>query len=192
MNQIINGNQKIVHGSILDRAIQTGASFAESFLDCDAVIMVDVSGSMSTPDAAFGQSRFQAANQQLEKLQGELPGRIAVCSFSDKAKFCATGLPRDTECTTDMVAALAFLKDFDDAGIRLILISDGEPNDEAGTLAAAGKFASKIDTVFVGSEMSAGREFLRKLSAATGGVSICQETKQLDGLSANVRLLLGA
>ena len=31
----------------------------------------------------------------------------------------------------------------------------------------------------------------KELSATTGGVSICQETKQLDGLSANVRLLLG-
>ena len=192
MNQIINGNQKIVHGSILDRAIQTGASFAESFLDCDAVIMVDVSGSMETPDAAFGQSRFQAANQQLEKLQGELPGRIAVCSFSDKAKFCATGLPRDTEGTTDMVAALAFLKDFDDAGIRLILISDGEPNDEAGTLAAAGKFTSKIDVIFVGPENGPGADFLRRLAQATGGVYVNNKPETLNQLSGNVRLLLGS
>lgn len=192
MNQIIHGNQKIVTGSILDRALQTGQSFAESFLDCDAVIIVDVSASMDTSDAANGQTRFAAAAAQLEKLQNELPGKIAVCSFSDRAKFCATGLPKDTEGTTDMVNALEFLKDFDDCGIRLILISDGEPNDDDGTLQKAQTFVSKIDTVFVGSEMSAGREFLRKLSAATGGVSICQETAKLNGLSANVRLLLGA
>lgn len=192
MNQIIHNNQKIVSGSILDRAIQTGTNFAEAFLECDAVIIVDVSASMDCPDAAHGQTRFAAASQQLERLQNELPGRVAVCSFSDNAKFCASGLPRSTEGSTDMVAALEFLKDFDDAGIKLILISDGEPNEEAETLAKAREFKSKLDTVFVGSEMSAGREFLRQLSAATGGVSICQDTKQLEGLSANVRLLLGA
>lgn len=192
MNQITQNNSNIVSGSILDRAMQTNQTFAESFLDCEAVIMTDVSASMDTHDCHNGQSRFEAANEQLKQLQAEMPGKIAVCSFSNSAKFCAAGLPKTTEGTTDMVEALEFMKDFDGAGIRLILISDGEPDDEAATIRLAEKFESKIDTIFVGNEMSSGREFLRRLSMATGGVSIVQNTDKIHLLSSNVRLLLGA
>lgn len=193
MAGLIYQNQKIVSGSILGNALSNNISFAESFLDCEAVIMCDVSASMSARDAGKEGmlSRFEAMNIELEKLQNSLPGKLAVCSFSMSAKFCPAGLPKNTESLTDMVKALEFMKDFDDAGIKLILISDGEPDDEYSTLRIAQGFKSKIDTIFVGSEMSAGRDFLRRLAEATGGISIVQETEKLNFLSENVRLLLG-
>lgn len=189
---LINSQQKIAKGSILDVANQTGKSFAESFLECDAIIAVDVSASMSTRDCQENTSRFDMAVRELEKLQAQLPGKVAVCSFSSSTKFIASGVLKDTESLTDMVKCLEFLKDFDGAGIKIILISDGEPDEKEPTLKLAQTFVTKIDTVFVGNETSKGREFLRQLAEATGGISITNKTQELNLLSSNLRLLLGA
>jgi tryptophan synthase alpha subunit len=91
-----------------------------------------------------------------------------------------------------MVKLLKFLKDFDGLGIKIIVISDGEPDEKDETLRIAKTFATKIDTVFVGSETGRGRDFLRDLSTATGGISINNKTSELNLLSSNLRLLLGA
>ena len=91
-----------------------------------------------------------------------------------------------------MVKALEFVKRVDGCGIKIILISDGEPNDEAATLSCAKTFSTRIDTVFVGKETSEGRAFLKKLSDATGGISVCQETEKLHFLGTNLKLLLNA
>ena len=70
---------------------------------------------------------------------------------------------------TDMVAALRFVRPADGLGIRIILISDGDPDDDEKTLTLARQFKSHIDTVYIGPEKGRGREFLAKLSGATGG-----------------------
>ena len=180
-----------VTGSLLDVANQSGLSIAESFMNVDAVILVDVSGSMSERDTASGESRYQVALAELEKLQSELPGKIAVCGFSDHTKFAVGGIPQFSQGMTDMVKALEFIKKVDGCGIKLILISDGEPDDSIATLKIARTFESKIDTVFVEKENSAGRNFLQQLSNATGGISVCQETEKLHFLGTNLKLLLG-
>ena len=60
------------------------------------------------------------------------------------------------------------------------------------TLSEARKFTSKIDTIFVGPEGDPGREFLKKLSAATGGISITNQAEQLGKLSDNITRLIAA
>lgn len=185
-------NVAIVAGSLSAVSKKKGEPLAFSFLNCKAFVMVDVSASMGATDAGEGLSRYDAACKQLEKLQAENPGEIAVGCFSNRADFCPGGVPVMMNSMTDMVAALRLMKMADATDIRLILISDGEPNDDEGTLKEAQKFISKIDTIFVGREDGSGREFLRKLSAATGGVSIVNQTEQLGKLSENITRLIAA
>ena len=182
----------LVKGSLSDVAKKEGQSLASGFLNVKAFVMVDVSGSMQMGDAAGGRSRYDAACDQLADLQAANAGEIAVACFSGKAQFSPGGVPVMMGGTTDMVAALKMLKMADNTGIRLILISDGEPDDRSGALRAAEQFTSKIDTIYIGPEDGHGREFLRRLSEATGGISIFNQTAELGKLSDNITMLLGA
>jgi|ERR1043165_3799758 Mg-chelatase subunit ChlD len=186
-----NQSKAIVKGSLGAIAQEKGKSIAEIFLGVDAIILVDVSGSMTQNDARE-QRRYDVACRELEKLQGQLPGKLAVVAFSGGVKFCPSGKPDFMMGMTDMEAALKFIKPADGCGIRLILISDGEPDEPEKTLKLAKKFQTKIDTVYVGSEDGDGRDFLRQLSDVTGGVSITQETENLHLLGDSVRKLLSA
>lgn len=182
----------MITGSLGAVARKNNQSLAFSFMSVKCLVMVDVSASMGDMDAGDGLSRYDAACEQLKALQNANAGEIAVCSFSDKAEFCPSGVPIFQRRNTDMSAALQMMKMADGCGIKLVLISDGEPNDEDEALKIASKFTSRIDTIFVGSETSSGRDFLRRLSAATGGVSIVNKTEQLNLLSENITRLIGA
>lgn len=143
-------------------------------------------------DAGGGMSRYDAAVKQLDHLQNENPGEIAVASFSNHANFCPSGVPINQSGMTDMVAALKMMLMADNTDIRLVLISDGEPNSEEEALKIASKFKSKIDTIFVGNETGMGREFLKKLAAATGGIAVVNKTEDLGLLSDNITKLIAA
>lgn len=152
----------LVPGSLQAIAKQQNQSIAETFLGADAIILVDVSGSMSgTP--------FDQACSELRKLQSDLPGKVAVIGFSDCPEFAPSGRPRFSSGGTDLARALAFVHVADGCGVRFIVISDGYPNDPEAALREAKKFESRIDCVYIGPEGGAGAEFLRKLAAASGG-----------------------
>lgn len=198
----------IIPGSLAAVARQEGQSLAESFLAADAIVIVDVSGSMDARDVdpapapvraswddgpSFsppnqGRTRYQAACEELEKLQQTIPGKIAVVAFSNGAQFVWGGHPPFLSGGTDMVAALQFIRPADGCGMTLVLISDGGPNDPAGTLAEARRFTSPIQTVYVGPKGGEGEAFLAKLAAATGGT---HQTKSIPQLAASIAGLLG-
>jgi Mg-chelatase subunit ChlD len=195
MSQIQKHNPNaIAAGSLQDIARKSGVSLAEAFINCEAVVMVDTSGSMNTKDVRPGtrDSRYKVACDELAKLQAETPGKIAVVAFSNEAEFCPTGFPRYIGGSTAMHRALEFIKVADGCGIRLILISDGEPNcgTEAQTLALARTFTSKIDTIYIGPEGENGARFLQELANTTGGIATTQVTNKLNELGATVRLML--
>jgi Mg-chelatase subunit ChlD len=149
-------------GSLQAIAQRDGMSLAESFISADAIILVDVSGSMAgTP--------YQQACDELRKLQADLPGKVAVIAFSDRPAFAPSGVPHFSSGGTDLARALAFVHVADGCDMRFIVISDGYPNDAEAALAQARKFTSRIDTVFIGAEGDAGADFLRQLAAASGG-----------------------
>jgi Mg-chelatase subunit ChlD len=173
----------IVPGSLAAVANQQNQSLAESFLSADAIVLIDVSGSMTACDVP-GEgteplSRYDAACHELSRLQASIPGRIAVVAFSDRVEFIWGGRPPFYREGTDMAKALQFVKAADGCGMRIILISDGEPNDAKETLQVAKTFQSPIDTVFIGDSSSLGADFLKRLSAAAGGQSATKTIPQL-------------
>lgn len=186
----------IVPGSLSAIAQRDGQSLAESFLNADAVIIVDVSGSMTTQDSRGDRSRYDVAIEELAQLQAHMPGKLAVIAFSDHTMFCPGGQPPDVGVLgtgTNLVDALRFAKVADVPGMRFIVISDGEPNDGREALAVAKTYSNRIDTIFVGPENDwhSGRAFLQRLAAASGGQHIAADRVQ-ELASKTERLLLSA
>lgn len=173
----------LVPGSLQAIAQRDGQSLAESFLGADAIILVDVSGSMSG-------SPYEQACAELKKLQAQLPGKVAVIAFSDRPEFAPAGVPRYIGSGTDLARALGFVHVADGCDMRFIVISDGYPNDADAALRQAKKFRDRIDVVYIGPEGGSGEAFLRQLAQASGGQ---YSTNQIHQLAERVgQLLLAA
>ena len=174
MRNITKSTNSIVKGSLSDIAKINNQSLAETFMQCDVVILVDTSGSMSIQDSRDDQSRYNVACNELRALQNNLPGKIAVISFSSDVEFCPSGVPTFQGGGTDMAKALKLAKIADGIkGMRFILISDGEPDRIEETLAIAKIYQNKIDTIYVGpTDRPSGNDFLQRLASASGGQTI--------------------
>jgi hypothetical protein len=161
-------NKSIVRGSLSDIAQQENKSLAESFLGADCVVIVDNSGSMGAEDGT-GKSRRERAQTQLKYLQETFAGKIALICFADRIQFLPGGKMDYVGEGTNLVSALNFAKVADGLGIKLVLISDGLPNDPGGALAVARKYETPIECIYIGSENGTGQHFLQDLALATGG-----------------------
>jgi len=183
-------NNAVVVGSISDIAQRNGTSLAESFINCDAVVIVDVSGSMAAKDSRDNRSRYDVALEELASLQAHLPGKIAVVAFSDSVAFIPGGQPLFMGSGTNLAAALRFAKVADVPGMRFFIISDGVPDDGQAALNVAKSYSNRIDTIYVGPESgyAMGREFLETLARASGGQSTTADRVQ--ELAAKVETLL--
>lgn len=183
----MKNDRAIIPGSVSAIAAQSGKSIAETFLSVDAIILVDISGSMETHDARGGESRYTIACAELAKLQATLPGKLALIAFASHPVFTPSGIPPAPTGTTDLAGALRFAKVADTGDMRFIVISDGEPNSEQDALAVAAQYKGRIDTVYVGPEGGEGQAFLQRLAKRQAGQSVtaahantlCAVTEQL-------------
>jgi len=187
---MMSNNAIIVTGSVSAIAKRDNIGLAEAFMGVDCVVLVDTSGSMCATDARGGRSRYEVACDELAALQAQMPGKIAVISFSDTAVFCPGGVPEFLQQTTNLKGALVFAQPYDVAGMRFVVISDGSPDDEQGAINVAATFTGRIDTIYVGPEGGAGAEFLRRLAAAHAGQSV--KAAQAAQLASKMQLLLSA
>lgn len=180
--------RQTVPGSLQAQAQASGATFAETFLSCDLIALVDVSGSMQATDAPGGATRYDAACRELATLQASHPGKLGVIAFSTSPVFCPGGRPPLLAAGTDLAAALDYAH-LVDGLCELVVISDGEPNDQSAALKAAGRYReSTISCVFVGPKGGPGADFLRKLAAASRGQSVTAE--KTAKLAAKIETLL--
>lgn len=169
----------IVPGSLSAIAKETNTSIAEAFLGVDVIVIVDVSGSMAAADALGGRTRYTVACEELARLQEQLPGRIAVVAFNSDVRFVPHGLPPEPWGSTDLAAALRFVK-VADGTVRFIVISDGHPDDPRAALQVARGFASPIDVIYCGpDDEREGREFLEQLARAAKGRVATVQVHQL-------------
>ena len=162
----------VVSGSLSNVATQNKISIAETFVDVDACIICDISGSMNACDSRDGQSRWTVAGHELRGLQNSMPGKLAVIAFADRAEFVPSGiLPKVDRLggMTNLSGALKFAKTLDVPGVHFIVISDGQPNSTHKCLAVARQYKNRIDTIYVGPEGGSGSQFLAQLAAQSGG-----------------------
>ncbi len=181
----------VVKGSIMSMSTRGNKTLAEAIVESELMCAVDVSGSMNTPDANDGQQRYAAACNELARIQSTFPGKVLIIPFSDKAYFEPSGFPPYMGSGTNMVAALEMLHMADDSGIKLVLISDGFPDNDEETLRMARKFRSPIHTVFIGVRGSAGHMFMEQLAKLTGGIADIHETRNMKALGGSLQKLLG-
>lgn len=181
---------KIVNGSLSDMAQKTNQSLPAIMAEIEAVVIVDVSGSMSS--RCKNSTRYDIANEKLAELQEKYQGKIALIQFSDYAELVPSGYLSLIGHGTDMYKALYAAKDYDDLDLKIILVSDGEPNEYDRTLDIAKIFITPIDTIFIGDERDRhGRDFLRQLSNVSGGKAIQKVGAELLSESIETLLLTG-
>jgi len=182
----------VVKGSVSQVAEATDRTIEEALMDCEAVVFVDTSASMNAEDSREGRSRYDVACTELGKLQNQLPGKVAVVSFSSSVVFCPNGTPQFLKGSTDVAGALKYGQRLDRAfDMRFILISDGEPDNETAALKVAAQYRNRIDTIFVGRAGGWGRDFLKRLAAASGGQAVIDDAAQ-NLLETTKQLLLTA
>ena len=166
---------------MLDESQRTGQPLAATWLNCKLAAICDGSGSMNMADSRGGQTRFDVLENELIRLQEANPGQIAVISFSSFTAWQENGRPILSGGSTNMADALNFVKRIDGMNIAIVVISDGEPDDPKETLRIAKTFET---------HEREGRDFLRKLSEATGGKH--QDDFTVDKLADRITFLLGS
>jgi Mg-chelatase subunit ChlD len=186
-------NKLLVKGSLSQISQQHQKPLAELFVNVTCAIIVDISGSMDIRDSREGKTRWQVASEELINLQAQMPGQIAVFAFADRCQFVPSGiLPRVETLggSTNMAGALSYVRSMslDVPGIRIVLISDGDPNNKQSTLAAARKFTNRIDTIYVGPEGGQGNKFLAQLANESGGIAATAD--RVKELAETAQLLL--
>ena len=184
-------------GSVKDIADSTGRTLADVFGGVSHIVLIDQSGSMADDDTRDGRTRYEVAEAELRKIQELYPGQVAVVEFSDDAVFCPTGIPSRSGASTNMLAALQWVKNAGADGLfEIVLISDGEPTSrtpgdaEDEVMRFARTLKGGIHTIYIGAEGSDGERFLRKLAKATGGQPF--EAKKPGELGPGILALLGA
>lgn len=183
-----------VKGSLQSQANKQAITVAQAFIEAEIVVLLDVSASMTAQDGYPYNldSRHRKACNQLAMLQKDNPGKVALVCFDDRQTFEASGIGRQPNGSTDIAGALSFVHKADGTGMRFVLISDGEPDCEELAIAMAQQFKSKISTIYIGPEGGQGADFLRRLSAVTGGQFSNNGTAGILNLSATVERLLTA
>jgi hypothetical protein len=163
-------------------------------------LLLDCSGSMEWP-MGNGQTRITGLRKVVDGVQQQRPTRmiafgptfgVAPGETSPHAMECAfvEQVP-DPAGGTPLTEAINFAKRTG-AG-RLLLISDGAPNNRETAMGAAREFGGRIDVVFVGEAGDPGSAFLESLAKETGGGQFEGDLGAVKELTGNiVALLTGA
>jgi Mg-chelatase subunit ChlD len=179
----------VVPGSIEDVAERENISVSQAFMRAELIALVDTSSSMMARDARGGEmTRYQAACDELAKVQACNPGKVAVVSFSSQARYCLGGVPLYDGGSTALDVALVYVAAADGIIEKFVVISDGEPNNERNALDVAAGFRSPIHCIYTGPEGGTGQDFLRRLAEKCRGTYNVSHAADL--LADNVQLLL--
>ncbi len=164
---------QIIKGSI--SSIATNGDTALAILNATVALVCDRSSSMNEYTKSR-KTRAQLEDEVVTELQSRYSGKIAVVGFNSSAYLCEDGVLPSPTSDTSFGAAFEVAEALSDAGLRVILVSDGEPNeiqyqggeDQLLTNAKC-KFHGNMDCIFVGDENSAGERFMQRLAEAVGG-----------------------
>lgn len=181
--------KSIVRGSIQD--MSKSGDMALALLDAKIVLLCDRSSSMSEM-ARGGKASYEIEDDIITRLQTHHSGRVALIAFHDTAFLCLDGNLPHPQGNTNMLDAFRVAQPLADAGLRVILITDGLPShNEDEVIQAASQFRGQMDTIFVGPEISPGADFLRRLAKSVGGShSVCNVGKEPELLEKQLEVLM--
>lgn len=170
--------------------VQRAQERIERISNRPTVVLADVSGSMAST-AWGGRSKHSLLRDAVAAtLQ---PGQHELMAFSDGVQLLARPamLPEPVGGTALHLALKAALER--NPG-RILVISDGEPDNEAEALAVAARFAGVIDVLYIGSDANvAAMRFLQALARAGYGRYQSNDIAQpgRPALTNTIQLLLG-
>lgn len=141
------------------------------------IFLLDISGSMDM--YIEGKSKLD----NLRDIMREYPEARKVCFSSDV--YCEVDRNGNVDCTipmsahgsTDLARAIGFLRTLTKRPERIVLISDGEPDDSNAAIREATGFSVPIDIIFIGQKGSSGERFMINLAKFTTGRQFTVEDK---------------
>jgi hypothetical protein len=172
-------------------SLRAAVSSAERWL------LSDCSGSMARPVTSGHYAPAEEKNRRIDRLRELVYG---IRQEGIPFKQIVFGVSTNTGCevredipepsgSTPIAEAVTLAGEM--KAKRIIIISDGEPDDGTRALAVARSLAIPIDTFYVGPEGATGEKFLRDLAAATGGEGMTGDLgKGLAALTDGVRKAL--
>jgi len=129
------------------------------------LFLLDVSGSM---DDKIGEKR---KINHLRDVMSTYPDAKILCFSSNINKVSGKSIP-DPNGSTNLAKAFKYINDnviASERPERVVLISDGEPDDEYDALEWSKNLSLPIDIIFIGKKESKGYRFMQKLASTTGG-----------------------
>lgn len=179
-NDLTRRNSNIAKGSISDVATNEGKSVGEVLSDIAAIILVDISGSMADYMSG-GVSKWEHAKKAMENLQSTYAGKLAIVSFHTTPQLCIDGHIGEPTGGTQLATALDFVQSLTSMpGVKVIIISDGQPQDAYEALERAKLLTVEIDVIWIGEDNDLiGRDFMQSL--ATGAFHNKSESPALLG-----------
>ncbi len=152
-------------------------------------LAIDESGSMEEKMGREGKRRIDGLREVVAQLQG-----VPMIAFGGHEGSEARFVDRVGEPGggTPLHQAIDLARVY--GATRMVVISDGLPDDSTRALEAARQFGKKIDVVFVGDVNSTdgriGSKFLDELARATGGTRIEESLNDTKKITGKVVLML--
>jgi Mg-chelatase subunit ChlD len=130
---------------------------------------LDVSGSM---DNKIGEKR---KIDHLRDVMSAYPDANILCFSSNVNRATGKSIP-EPNGSTDLAKAFRYINEnaknitaISERPERIILVSDGEPDDEYDALEQSKVLSIPVDIIFIGKKDSKGYKFMQKLASTTGG-----------------------
>jgi hypothetical protein len=163
--------------------------------DLDALIMgarrsmllIDVSGSMAEAIRSGGR-KIDALRGVVKSLREECPVPTAAFGMNHGHVVLVESVP-EPQASTPMAAAIEFAQR--EGANHAVIVTDGQPDSEGATFAAARSFGGPIDVFYVGDGNDRGAQFAKELAALTGGTANLADLGKPKELQGKITLLLG-
>lgn len=141
------------------------------------IFLLDISGSMEI--CIEGKSKLD----HLRIIMKDYPEARKICFSSDV--YCNVDRNGNVDCviptsahgSTDLAKAIRHLRGLAKRPERIVLISDGDPDDPNAAIKEAVEFSVPIDIIFIGQKGSSGERFMINLAKFTRGKQFTIEDK---------------
>jgi hypothetical protein len=136
-----------------------------------SLLLVDCSGSMgeivTDPNGDRSIRKIDALRKVVDDLRKTHPVPVAAFGVRAQGQVEVVDVVPEPQGGTPLDLAILFGRD--QGATRLVVVTDGEPNDESSAFEAARQFGGPIDVFYVGHHYGRGPKFAAELAAMTGG-----------------------